>query len=67
MRSQRGQAAAEYMGILFIVALIIAAIVGTGLPGKVAGGARDAVCSITGAACSEPAPPQRPAPPPATG
>jgi hypothetical protein len=35
-REQRGQTAAEYMGILFIVAVIIAAIVATPLAGNIA-------------------------------
>jgi Flp pilus assembly pilin Flp len=35
-REQRGQTAAEYMGILLIVALIIGALVGLDVDGKIA-------------------------------
>ena len=34
-REQRGQTAAEYMGILFIVALIIGALITAGVPKKI--------------------------------
>jgi Flp pilus assembly pilin Flp len=34
-REERGQTAAEYMGILFVVALIIAALISAGVPDKI--------------------------------
>jgi Flp pilus assembly pilin Flp len=34
-REDRGQTAAEYMGILFIVSAIIVAVVGSGIAGKI--------------------------------
>jgi len=45
---QRGQTAAEYLGIVVVVAAIIAAIVGAGLDDKIAGALEKAVDSITG-------------------
>jgi Flp pilus assembly pilin Flp len=53
LREQRGQTATEYMGVLLIVALIIAALAMSDVPGKVVDGLRNAVCSIAGAACPE--------------
>ena len=45
-KEQRGQTAAEYMGILLIVSLIIAALFGAGIGGKIAGGVKDLVADI---------------------
>src|SRR3954447_5424499 len=50
MRAQRGQVAAELMGMLLIVAAIVAAVI-AGVPGKVAGGTLHAVCRITAQDC----------------
>jgi hypothetical protein len=51
VRQQRGQTAAEYLGVLLLVALIIAAVFATGVAAKVAGGVESAVCAITQQAC----------------
>ena len=48
MRDQRGQTAAEYLGIVVVVAAIIAAIVGAGLDKKIADALGKAIDSITG-------------------
>ena len=45
-REQRGQTAAEYMGILLIVSLIIAALFGAGIGTKIAGGVKDLIADI---------------------
>ena len=47
-RSERGQTASEYMGILLLVAVIIGALVQTGVAGKIANGATDMVQAIAG-------------------
>jgi Flp pilus assembly pilin Flp len=56
-----GQAAAEYMGVLLLVALIIVAVVGTGVAGDIANAVKGAVKQITdqnpGAAPAAPAKP----------
>src|SRR5918998_289264 len=46
VREERGQTAAEYLGVLLIVALIISAIVTSGVPGAVVDGVSGAVCRI---------------------
>jgi hypothetical protein len=58
MRSERGQASAELMGLLFIVALIVAAIFATGLDGKISRAVKSSLCSIAGQceAAAAPAP-----------
>jgi Flp pilus assembly pilin Flp len=43
-----GQTAAEYMGIIVIVALIIVAIKGSGLDATISGAITTAITSITG-------------------
>src|SRR3954454_11994129 len=50
MRAHRGQVASELLGILLVVATIIAAVI-TGLPGRIAGGTLHAVCRITSQDC----------------
>jgi hypothetical protein len=50
---QTGQTAAEYVGLLLIVATIIGALVTTGLPGTIARAAQNAICDIAGAACRD--------------
>ncbi len=45
---QRGQTAAEYLGIVVVVAAIIAAIVGAGLDDKIAKALSSAIDSIAG-------------------
>jgi hypothetical protein len=46
-REQRGQTAAEYMGILFIVALIIGALITAGVPGKIGNAAGTLIDEIS--------------------
>ncbi len=46
MNGDAGQTAAEYMGIIVIVALIIAAIVGTGVAADIANNIKTKVASI---------------------
>ena len=43
---ERGQTAAEYMGVLLVVAAIVAAVAALGLPGTVSGGVERAICQI---------------------
>ena len=45
-KEQRGQTAAEYMGILLIISLIIAALFTAGIGSKIAGGVADLVRDI---------------------
>ncbi|HEX8103292.1 MAG TPA: hypothetical protein VF533_11815 [Solirubrobacteraceae bacterium] len=51
VRGERGQTAAELMGMLLLVAAIIGAIAGSGVGQAVAGGVRAAICTIAGAGC----------------
>jgi hypothetical protein len=53
VRQERGQTAAEYVGILLLVALIIGAIVGSGVAGAVADGVNGAVCKIAQQPCGD--------------
>jgi Flp pilus assembly pilin Flp len=46
-REQRGQTAAEYMGILLVVAVIIGAIATSGIGGKISGLIGDMIDSIS--------------------
>ena len=48
MQQERGQTAAEYLGIVVVVAAIIAAIVGAGLDDKIAKALSSAVDKIAG-------------------
>lgn len=48
LRSQSGQTAAEYMGMLLVVAAIIGALATSGLGDSVAKGAQRAICMIGG-------------------
>ena len=45
---QRGQTAAEYMGILLVVAVIIGALIAADVDGKIAKAANDMVDKIAG-------------------
>jgi Flp pilus assembly pilin Flp len=46
-RDERGQTAAEYMGILLIVAVIIGAVATSGIGGKISGLIGDMIDSIS--------------------
>ena len=48
LAEDRGQTAAEYMGILFIVAIIIGAIVAAGIHNDIAKAADDLISEISG-------------------
>jgi hypothetical protein len=60
VRGQAGQTAAEYLGLLLIVSLIVAALVSAGVAGHVARTIDAAVCTIGGGDCA----PAAAAPPP---
>jgi hypothetical protein len=55
MRDQRGQTSAEYMGMLLVVAVVIGALLATGLGGAIADRAGQAICAIAGQGCATPA------------
>ena len=48
-KEQRGQTAAEYMGILLIVSLIIAALITAGVAGDIASQVDELIAKIGGA------------------
>ena len=48
LEEQRGQTAAEYMGILLVVAVIIGALIAADVDGKIAKAANDMVDKISG-------------------
>ena len=59
LRATAGQVAAEYMGGLLLVAVVIAALIGSQLHTHVAVEVQRAICKITGSsACGEPGVPQ---------
>jgi len=51
LRHQAGQTAAEYVGLILLVAVIVAALAASSPGAALAGGIRDAVCQVTGAEC----------------
>jgi hypothetical protein len=51
LRSERGQIASEYLGLLLLVALIIGALTASGVPGSIASGVETAICRIAGGEC----------------
>ena len=48
LRDERGQGASEYMGMLLLVAVVIGALLGTGLPGAIADAASGMVDKVAG-------------------
>jgi pimeloyl-ACP methyl ester carboxylesterase len=52
LRRERGQVAAEYVGMLLLVAVIVAAVVAAGPAQRIADGAVRAVCQIAGGDCA---------------
>ena len=52
LRRERGQVAAEYVGMLLLVAVIVAALVVAGPAQRIADGAARAICQIAGGACT---------------
>jgi len=55
LRAERGQASAEYVGMILVVAVIIGAVVASGIGATVSQGLQRAVCSIAG--CEQQGPP----------
>ena len=51
IRSERGQSAAEYMGVLLLVAVIIGALISAGVGGQIAKAMNASVCKIADGAC----------------
>ena len=51
IRCQRGQTSAEYMGMLLLVAVVIGALIASGIGGAIASAATDTVCRIAGGEC----------------
>jgi hypothetical protein len=51
LRSDRGQTAADYMGVLLVVALIVGALLAAGIPANISGAVEQAICRIAGDAC----------------
>ena len=61
MRAERGQTAAEYMGVLLLVGVIVVVVLSAGTGTAVAGGIRYAICSIMQKDdCDAPATPRAP-------
>jgi len=56
LRSEAGQTAAEYLGVLLVVSVIVGSIIASGVGGGVASAMDGAVCRIASAGCEEPAP-----------
>ena len=50
-RSQRGQVASEYLGLLLVVAAIVGVLVAGGLGTRIAEHAQAAICTIAGESC----------------
>ena len=60
MRGERGQTAAEYLGALLLVGVIVLAVVTSGADATIASETKRIVCSIAGGNCAAaPATPSR--------
>ncbi len=55
LTDQRGQTASEYLGILLLVAVLVAALGQLGLGGRIGGAIEEKICEIAGLGCSGPA------------
>ncbi|MGW4021278.1 hypothetical protein [Streptomyces sp. NPDC005009] len=55
-RRDGGQTAVEYVGLIAVVAAIIAALTVSGPGGQISGGIRSAICEVTGTGCPATAP-----------
>ena len=66
LRSEAGQIAAEYLGVLLVVSVIIGSIIASDIGGRVASAMNGAVCRIASTGCEEPAPATEEQPAPAT-
>ncbi len=51
LRRERGQVAAEYVGMLLLVAVIVAALLVAGPAQRIADAAGQAICQIAGGTC----------------
>ena len=59
MRGERGQTAAEYLGVLLVVATLIGAVATTNVGASIRHGLSEKVCAIAsggGGSCASPAP-----------
>ncbi len=66
-RSQAGQASAEYLGAILVVAAILAAVSASGVGGRLTDAIEAAICRVAGETCEEEAPPRgEDEPPPST-
>lgn len=52
-RSQRGQVASEYLGLLLVVAAIVGSFAAAGLGTRIVDEAQRAICTIAGGSCGE--------------
>src|SRR3954468_21462793 len=52
LRSQTGQTSSEYMGALFIVAVLVAAVLAGGIAPKITQRTREIICQLAGLDCS---------------
>ena len=66
LRSEAGQTAAEYLGVLLVVSVIIGSIIASDIGVRVASATTGAVCRIGSTGCEEPAPATEEQPAPAT-
>ena len=53
VRSQKGQTAAEYLGFLLVISVIVAAVATTGIGTRILDGMQGAVCKIAQQACAD--------------
>lgn len=53
-RTDTGQSALEYVGLILVVAALVGGLVVTGIGGQMAGRFREAVCQVTGGGCPSP-------------
>ncbi|MFE2945011.1 hypothetical protein ACFXKG_39170 [Streptomyces sp. NPDC059255] len=50
-RTDGGQTAAEYLGLVVVVVAVVGGLVATGVGGQITGGLRAAICELSGSAC----------------
>jgi len=51
IRSQRGQTAVEYLGLLLLLAVVVAALLASPIGGTLSDGIRAAICRVLGGDC----------------
>lgn len=64
MRSERGQTAVEYIGVLVVISLVVGALAQTALGDAIASRAKRIVCAIDGSSCGDATPPSQTSDPP---